>query len=689
MKAVINIKILFLSILTCGLLAQSQELDSLAYSIDLDDVVITGQYAPTHYTKALHNVSVIKKEEFQNRGFTQLDQVLKFNSSVRIDHDPILGSVVRLRGVDNKNVAILVDGVPVIGRFDFAIDLSQISLTNIERIEIVEGPQSLIYGNNAAGGVINLISKKSQVPKLRATLSNQIESTKLRNHELTLGTNLGPLFISAYGRYVDDQYQPDDSLRVYETREFEDGTSETSKKYPWNPKEQINGGVSMRYNFADDHNVILRYDRSNQNVRTLGELRRPSFKPYAFDRRYETNRSDASIHYNHKLSDSYLLNFTGSYNHYLRHLNNERFEFEENAINEESTTIDTSHFNAYFSKLTLASSYNKHLDFLVGLQYNFEQGKGERIEIPENKEFASNEFISVFGDVKYKLLYNLQGSIGGRYTAHSGFNNNFSPTFQMKWSPKPHMHLRGGYARGYRSPELKELWLDFIDVSHFVLGNENLKPELLNDFNLSFEYQGKTRKFDFTAAMKLYRSDISQKIILVQFEPAKFLYENLDEYSVQGIGTDLSLQVKNISFNNAINLGYWFNNFSSYTDSPKYNQTLDVSNGIRVSFLKDDLNLMVNHRFIGELPQYYMDNEQTVQLSVTEGYNLLDMSMSYSLFKNSVRISGGVRNIFNIQNTNTLNQDTGSNHAFNTNSTSQLVSKGRTFFVGLSMEFCK
>ena len=75
-----------------------------------------------------------------------------------------------------ENVKIMVDGIPIIGRLDGNIDLGQINLDNIERVEIIEGPMSVSYGSDALGGVINLITKKSQVKTYNLLLSQQFET---------------------------------------------------------------------------------------------------------------------------------------------------------------------------------------------------------------------------------------------------------------------------------------------------------------------------------------------------------------------------------------------------------------------------------------------------------------------------------------------------------------------------------
>ncbi len=123
----------------------SQKVDTTAFSVNMEQFVFTAQHKPTHYKKANHKISIISAEELQQRAVVTLDQALLTHPSIRINVDPILGSTIRMRGMSGRNVAILIDGIPVIGRLNGNVDLSQINMNNVERIEIVEGALSNIY----------------------------------------------------------------------------------------------------------------------------------------------------------------------------------------------------------------------------------------------------------------------------------------------------------------------------------------------------------------------------------------------------------------------------------------------------------------------------------------------------------------------------------------------------------------
>jgi len=100
--------------------------DSISMYLDLDDIVVTAQYAPTDSRNALHKIRTIKREVIEQRGAVTLEQLLNQELNIRISQDLILGSSLSLQGVSGQNVKIMIDGVPVIGRVGDDIDLSQI-----------------------------------------------------------------------------------------------------------------------------------------------------------------------------------------------------------------------------------------------------------------------------------------------------------------------------------------------------------------------------------------------------------------------------------------------------------------------------------------------------------------------------------------------------------------------------------
>ena len=122
--------------------------------------MVTGQLNPTAKNNAIQDIIIINNKTIKSNLFNNLGDLLKYQSNFTLSNDNILGSSILMQGVSGQNVKILIDGIPVIGRLNGNIDVSQINLSNIDKIEIIKGPLSVNYGSDALAGTINLISKK-------------------------------------------------------------------------------------------------------------------------------------------------------------------------------------------------------------------------------------------------------------------------------------------------------------------------------------------------------------------------------------------------------------------------------------------------------------------------------------------------------------------------------------------------
>lgn len=152
-----------------------------AKSFNFNEVVVTGQNKPISVDKSIYSIKLIGKKEIEQTASNNLADLLSKQANIQINNDPSLGSSLKLQGISGENIKILVDNVPVIGRLNGNIDLSQLNLSEVDHIEIVEGPMSVIYGSNALGGVINIITKKNKYARIKAGADLYYETVGVYN----------------------------------------------------------------------------------------------------------------------------------------------------------------------------------------------------------------------------------------------------------------------------------------------------------------------------------------------------------------------------------------------------------------------------------------------------------------------------------------------------------------------------
>jgi len=664
------------------LIAQKDSIakDSIDQSLLLNEYVHTAQFKPTHIRKALHPIEIIKAETLQNRGVTRLDEALLLVPSVRFNYDPILGTQLKLRGISSSNVAILIDGIPVIGRLDGAVDVSQIPLTNVKQIEVIEGPLSTIYGNNAAGGVINIITNQSQKNKWSLNASSQLESIGTQNHLADLGFQSKKWYLNARGRFNEYSKYGVDSLRAVEKITNNDGTSITRSKFPWNPKTQMGGGATVRFRLDSENSISVKYDINDEEVRDYGSIKRPQFKPYANDEFFLTRREDVSLVYDGKLFNKLYVELTSAYNQFDRKVNNKRFDFEPMKYDSAQTISDTTIFKTFFNRLNVSARILPKLELIGGLNYTHDAGMGGRIKADnETDNEATLSEIAAYADLRYSLFNGLNISYSGRFISQNIFGNNYTSALKIKYDIGKDVTLRASYAQGYRSPDLKELFIEFIDVNHYIIGNKDLQPERSNDFQVTAQYDPCRW---INAKLNLYQTFINDKISLVQYENLKYNYQNVDRYDVYGAQLYLGGAWSSLSWTLASSLGYW-NTEIDAENVPQHGRIVDFSANINYLIPKIKIGASLNYRLVGAQPLYSLEGEEVV-VSTISSTDFLDLSINRSFWKNRIQLVAGCKNIFNTTQTTITGTTSGGMHG---TTGVQLINQGRNYFVRLGVGF--
>jgi outer membrane receptor for ferrienterochelin and colicins len=165
----------------------------------LPDCVVTGKYDSIHQDDAVQKVVIIDSKKIEAMSAVTLNEVLANEMNIRISQDNILGSSMTMQGISGENVKILIDGVPVVGRLEGSIDLSQINLNDVDRIEIIEGPQSVSYGTNALSGTINIITKKDQKKRIELAMKTYYENLGRYNIDGKIGFKSKRHYLSVSG----------------------------------------------------------------------------------------------------------------------------------------------------------------------------------------------------------------------------------------------------------------------------------------------------------------------------------------------------------------------------------------------------------------------------------------------------------------------------------------------------------
>ena len=610
-----------------------------------NEVVVTAQYHPISQNKAVQKITIINQEQIENSGSNNLSDILAYQSGIRMTQDNILGSSLQMGGMSGQNVKILIDGVPIIGRQDGNLDLSQINLNNIERIELVEGPLSVNFGTNALGGTINLITKKASGKTVSVSLQSYYETIGNYNLNLSASTKLNKttLYLSAGRNYFDGWSATDPFIQFPKSR-----LADTSRFKTWKPKEQYFADVSVQRSLNGWHTKP--YFRYFEEVITNRGYPNKPYYINALDDYYATNRTDVGLNVTKDFKGS---NFKAvlAYNQFKRIKNTYYKDLTDltEVLSETDGSQDTSRFNL----INLRANYNfglsPKLRFGVGTDLNLESSYGRRIA---DKEQIIGDY-AVFATVDWTLYDQIIIKPGLRYAYNTVYKAPIIPSLNLKWGNKK-WAARFSVASGFRSPSLKELYFDFVDINHDIQGNPDLQSEKSMNYSLHLNWRKPIfKKSLFKIEYGAFYNDIQNLITLGTLADNSYTYINIGTYKT--IGNQLGFSLQSGTITAQINGHYTgrYNYLSEEDESvDPYAFSPEVSSNITYKILKGRMNFNLFYKFNGPINTFNLDADENVYTSNQSGYHILDFNVGFRLLKKKLNLNIGAKNILNVQSIN-------------------------------------
>ncbi|HCX20488.1 MAG: TonB-dependent receptor [Flammeovirgaceae bacterium] len=649
----------------------------------LEEVVVTGQFEPQSARKSVYQVKSIDSRRIEAQAATNLQEVLSNELNIRFTRDNATGtSGLNLQGLSGQNIKILLDGVPIVGRSGTAneIDLSQINVQNIEHIEIVEGPLSVNYGADALAGVINIITKKESNS---LNLNVQIQEETIGKGYSWFDDGLHNASVQVRGS-IAEKWSVEGNVRLNNYGGWTGTGTERDKM--WYPKDQFFTGGLIRY-AGNDFDIYYRLDYLDETITNLGEIQdsNPLRDPYAIDEQYLANRMNHQIQANAHLKD-FTLNSVVSFTDYERRTH----QFSTNlATGSESTTNDseqdTIYYSSFFQRQTLTNNQpwtlgSVGINMQLGVDSDIQTAGGSTLSAGDKHSTDLGVFTSV------ELDWNrLKVRPGVRLIYNSLFESSPTPSVNVKYGFNDQLTLRLGYGRGFRAPSIRELYHEFIDANHNIVGNENLKPEYSHNVNADIDYQ---LSVDLNFELSGFYNHIDNQI--TYFTPAASnqptSYVNLFVYRTTG-GTLEGEWTNNVlQINSGVSYIGRYQRLSESEDVPQFvfspNANLNV-----IYRLLDHWQLASYYRYTGANKSYQLveeGDESLPQLRQIEGFHFWDMNLTRTI--KNFKITAGVKNLLNVTSVNS-NLSSGSAHGGGTGATS--IAYGRSWLLRLNYQFSK
>ncbi|MDH5820875.1 TonB-dependent receptor domain-containing protein [Acinetobacter pseudolwoffii] len=475
----------------------------------LSTIVVSAAGFEQELKNAPASISVVTAEDLKKKGITSIADALTEvpGVDVRNGQGKTGGLNIQMRGLNQSYTLILIDGqrqntsgsIGPNGFGEFSTSFMP-PLASIERIEVIRGPMSTLYGSDAMGGIINIITKKvsSEWNGNVSVEQNIQENSEIGNNWKTSAVVNGPLIQDKLGIQVRGEFfHRDESDRlVTPAKTIDEGSQGRDPRTVEANNYAV--GTKLTYNLNDNVSTWVDFDHSEQRFNNtdarLGELYEydtdnnviKGISSYKDEVKFLRDRISAGV--------DTELNF-GQWKTFASYVTSEQegrrlpkgnvpeYNYfsdgtQDRILKNKDLTVDS----------RIISTLGNH-KVTAGVEYK----DGETIDNSAGNSVAfEQDSWSIFAEDEWNLTDSLALTFGGRYEDHSAFGGHFTPRAYLVWNTNDQWTLKGGVSTGYKVPTANDLHSGINGFSsqgrNVTLGNPDLKPEETTNYELGFVY---------------------------------------------------------------------------------------------------------------------------------------------------------------------------------------------------------
>lgn len=602
----------------------------------LNEVIVTANKYPNKTSLTGKVVTVITKEQLEKSGGKDLSQILTEQCGLSINganSNPGKDKSVYLRGAKVDHTLIMVDGVPLYDPSGIGsnFDIRLLSVDNIERIEILKGSQSSLYGSDAMAGVINIITKKSnkQANAINGVLSYGSFNTLRSNVSLTgkhnktdYQFNCGYLKTKGINETIDTIHSPHQTDK--------DGYNQLN----------INGAITYRVTEKVQIRPYIRYAKFNQE-----------YDQDAYLDELDLTSSNSNLQYGFKGDLSVgKSTLTALYNRNY----NERVYTDDSVLSRngfskysKGTYSGTEHFADLFYVLPI----NKEMKLSAGADFRSSNTNQSYLSISDFGDYESNlgkdsllqKQVGIYGSLSVNTKSGINIELGGRWNHHSAYGNNLVYSFNPSYFFKNRYKLFVNISSAYKTPTLYQLYSEY--------GNKKLLPEIASSSEAGVQAFTKNKKNN--VRITYFNRDVKD-VILFFTDPITFnsKYINQDKQKDHGLEIET-----NVTINKKSSLKIFYNyvdgkiiTLNNGNDTSYFNLIRRPKNTIGITAdYRPFKNLYINTAIqsIGNRTDLTYDaNYNQVAVSL-KSYIICNLYSEYQFPKNKLKLFANINNLTN------------------------------------------
>ncbi len=619
---------------------------SASHVTEMSPVVVTATRTPVEERDVPAATTIITQEDIKQTPAQDLVEVIRESTGITLFGNGVGNRrVINMRGMDARHTLILINGrrisasEPYFGHSDF--ENSWIPVEAIERIEIVRGPLSSLYGSEGMGGVINIITKKA-LDKWGGTASVTV------------------------GRLDDDRGGSENGIGFFSSGPVGDKTSltlngELSDHERIDDKDdpvisEIEGkeiaalGFTLAYEPAEGHSIEFHHNSVDEERPRDARSR----TAVLYESTYDIVRRNTSIEHRGTFGET-----------------NTTLRLYESSIDQENRT--TNGVSPTTPQKLTDLVLEGFASMPVGEMHLLTVGAEVREETLKHAMMAGGsdtaDHKAIYLQDEIELSKDLLFTIGARIDDHNLFGSETSPRAYLVYHLSDTLTLKGGYGEAFRAPTLKQISPSYMFVGfHTFVGNPDVKPETSQSTEIALQYRGKGKR----AGITVFKNDVDDLIetsciASCAAPPRTYEYVNVEKASIEGVEAEFSSDLPN-GFNFGINLTTLDAVNETTGDPLESRPELTVNTTIGWHSSNNEWSVALRGQHVGE--QVVYDGSTRVDLPT---YNLWHLNMRKRINK-ALTLRAGVENIGDVR-------------LADKNDEFVLEERGRFFYVGLDAKF--
>ena len=538
---------------------------AISHSYNLNPVVVTGSGHHQRLKSTATPVHVLSAQEIREQGISTFDGAL-VRMMPQVSMAPnSMGTFLRLNGLGNKYILILINGQKLNGDISNNVDLNRINMARVKRIEVLDGAASSLYGSDAIAGVINIITDQPTQDLISITSNTRVSGHGILTESVSLD-----IFSKGFGSYTSFTHDRADSYRNNDLEYVKGSDTEPQSSIAPFFTGYRSNIVGQKFTYAPNQHLALNAGLDySYKITSRPETQEDITGGTDYEMRYKGLRWNVGGIYKFTSRNSLQANFVVDRYRYGKEYDvaTKTYQIGDYVQSKKQRMMD--------GEIKAILGFTTNSTTIFGADWRQDHLTATSGNINE-KVYT----LAAYAQHEMKFLKDFTATLGLRLTHHETFNNHLTPKVALMYAPGE-FRFRATYSAGFRAPGLDELYYHYYSVNRgkpqISFGNQDLKPEKSHYFSLNAEYRTQmiavsltgfiNRINDMVVKENIDVNDASLVMLKREFpemtdaEASKLvsyaLYQNSDKGDVKGVQLNVSANLFP-GFNLSTNYAYTY-----------------------------------------------------------------------------------------------------------------------------------